>query len=142
MSEVFQVAFVRSAPGLLAPGVLYVSMEHAAVLHLCACGCGHQVVLELSPMRYTLTYDGQGLTLDPSVGNWSFPCRSHYLIRASRVVWAAQWSDAQVALGRAQEAKRLVVTYGKCAEAADRPSNERRQHWWERLLQGRRRRSH
>ena len=27
-------------------------------------------------------------TLDPSIGNWSFACRSHYFMRKGRVVWA------------------------------------------------------
>src|SRR4051812_35421322 len=97
-------------------------MEHAALLHLCACGCGQQVVLELSPMHYTLTYAGDGITLDPSVGNWSFPCRSHYLLRDSRVVWAAQWSDARVAAARAREALRLAASDARRAEAGGVPS--------------------
>ena len=28
------------------------------------------------------------VSLHPSIGNWSFPCRSHYWIRGNRVVWA------------------------------------------------------
>lgn len=130
MTEVFEVEFVRSAPDVLTSGVLYVSMEHAAVLHLCACGCGHQVVLELSPMHYTLIYDGEGITLNPSVGNWSLPCRSHYLIRDSHVAWAATWSDARVATGRARQALRLAAHNAKGAEVAEVSSARPRRHWW------------
>lgn len=36
------------------------------------------------------------VTLNPSIGNWSYPCRSHYFIQANRVVWASQFSEAQI----------------------------------------------
>ena len=34
--------------------------------------------------------------LDPSIGNWSFPCQSHYWIRNDRVKWAPKWSREQI----------------------------------------------
>jgi hypothetical protein len=42
------------------------------------CGCGKKVVLPLHPTHGKLTYDGETVSLSPSVGNWSFPCESHY----------------------------------------------------------------
>lgn len=72
--------FVTFAPAALAPGVLYVSMEYATVLHACCCGCGNKVVTPLAPERWSLTYDGRHITIVPSIGNWSFPCQSHYWI--------------------------------------------------------------
>jgi len=33
-----------------------------------------------------LARDGQANTLVPSIGNWSFPCRSHYGIRKNKAV--------------------------------------------------------
>ena len=77
--------FVTLAPPVLEPGVLYISMEYATVLHLCCCGCGNQVVTPLAPARWRLTYDGRAVSLSPSIGNHSFPCRSHYWILALRV---------------------------------------------------------
>ena len=47
-------------------------------------------------------YDGR-TTLHPSIGNWNFPCRSHYWIRRDRVEWAPAWSDEEIRMGRAQD---------------------------------------
>jgi hypothetical protein len=60
------------------------------------------VVTPLSPTDWALTYDGETVSLDPSVGNWGFPCKSHYWIERSKVIWAPQWTDWQIAEGRAR----------------------------------------
>jgi hypothetical protein len=88
--------FVTTIPDKLAAGTLYVSMEYATVVHRCCCGCGNEVVTPLSPTDWKLTYDGEGISLHPSIGNWSFKCRSHYWIRGNAVRWAGPMSDAQV----------------------------------------------
>ncbi|WP_211904760.1 DUF6527 family protein [Ralstonia syzygii] len=88
--------FVRSVPRELEPGILYVSMEYATAVHSCCCGCGEQVVTPLSPTDWKMTYDGESVSLMPSIGNWQLPCRSHYVIRQGRVIEAAPWSSAQV----------------------------------------------
>ncbi len=97
------VTTIPAAPEL---GVLYVSVEYATTLHLCACGCGHEVVLGISPDDWTVCWDGRTVTLDPSVGNWSLPCQSHYFIRHNRVVRTARWDDEQITAGRARDAAR------------------------------------
>ncbi len=57
----------------------------------CPCGCGDTVelplIIEARP-RWSLKIDDQGLpTLHPSV--WRRDgCRSHYFIRAGKVIWA------------------------------------------------------
>lgn len=88
--------FVRSVPRELEPGVLYVSMEYATAVHSCCCGCGEQVVTPLSPTDWKMIYDGESVSLTPSIGNWQLPCRSHYVIRQGRVIEADSWSTAQV----------------------------------------------
>lgn len=82
--------FVEFIPPVLKDGVLYVAMECGTVVHLCCCGCGRRVVTPLSPADWKLTFDGDGLTLHPSIGNWQYPCRSHYWIRNSTVVWVPE----------------------------------------------------
>lgn len=79
--------FVDNAPDALEPGTVYISMAFRTSAHLCCCGCGSEVWLPIRPDRYTVTYDGERVTFSPSVGNWRFPCRSHYWIRANRVIW-------------------------------------------------------
>ena len=56
-----------------------------------------------TPAKYALTYDGESVSLWPSVGNWQKPCKSHYVIRNSRVVWYAEWTDRQIERGRARD---------------------------------------
>ncbi|MGM9481992.1 DUF6527 family protein [Roseateles sp. NT4] len=99
----FSPQFVEYLPDNLEEGVLYVSMPYAVAAHRCACGCKKEVVTPLSPTDWKLIFDGENVSLDPSIGNWSFPCRSHYFIRGGRVQWAADMSDAAVQRGRLRD---------------------------------------
>ena len=65
--------FVEFIPAGLTEGKLYVSMLYATTVHLCACGCGNKVVLPLSPAEWQLYFDGESVSLTPSVGNWEYP---------------------------------------------------------------------
>lgn len=80
--------FVDSAPDVLDDGILYVSIRYATALHLCPCGCGNEIVTPISRKGWSVIFDGVSVTLHPSVGNWSYPCRSHYWIRRDRIEWA------------------------------------------------------
>jgi len=62
-------------------GVIYVSLEYGTAVHNCMCGCGQQVVTPFSPTDWKMTYDGESISLHPSIGNWDFSCRAHYWIR-------------------------------------------------------------
>jgi hypothetical protein len=86
-----KLEFVKYIPQHLDEGVLYLSMEFNTVNHLCACGCGLEVVTPLSPKSWQVTYDGEAISLYPSIGNWQFPCKSHYWIIENEVVWADDW---------------------------------------------------
>ena len=99
--------FVEFVPEELAEGHLYVSLAYGTVVHLCCCGCGEQVVPPLTPKDWQLTYDGESVSLSPSIGNWSFACRSHYWIRRGRVVWARKWTDREVAAARSGKVSRI-----------------------------------
>ena len=113
-----EIQFVEFMPKGLRPDTLYVSMEYATAVHLCACGCGSKVVTPLAPVAgWKLTYDGENLTLAPSIGNWSFPCRSHYFIRNSRIVWAGDMPQAEILAGREQDRKAIDLRYNKAPTA-------------------------
>lgn len=94
--------FTHYIPEKLEEGKLYVSVAFATVAHRCCCGCGNEVVTPLSPTDWQLVFDGEAVSLDPSIGNWGFPCRSHYWIRRGRVRWARRWSEEEIQAGRAQ----------------------------------------
>ena len=92
--------FVSSIPRKLEPEVLYISIEYATAAHSCCCGCGEEVVTPLTPTDWQLIYDGDTVSLWPSIGNWSCACRSHYVVERNEVIQALPWSDKQVAQGR------------------------------------------
>lgn len=95
--------FVSSIPDRLVEGVLYISLPYATAVHNCACGCGHEAVTPFSPTDWSMVFNGETVSLAPSIGNWSFPCRSHYFITDGKVCWAPRWSEAQIESGRAYD---------------------------------------
>jgi hypothetical protein len=95
--------FVDYVPEVLQDGIVYVSIKFATATHKCCCGCGNEVVTPISPTGWTLIFDGKTISLDPSIGNWSFACQSHYWIRRNRVKWAPAWSRERIAAGRAYQ---------------------------------------
>jgi hypothetical protein len=103
--------FVETIPEGLDAGVLYVSMNYATAIHLCACGCGKEVVTPFSPTDWKLYFDGENVTLHPSIGNWSFPCRSHYWIRGGKIQCAGTMLVKDIDNGRAYDRKRKAAYY-------------------------------
>lgn len=96
--------FVEFIPDELADNTIYISISFRTVAHRCCCGCGNEVVTPLSPADWQLTFDGETVSLYPSIGNWSFPCQSHYWIIYNSIRWAEQWSKEQIATCRAKNA--------------------------------------
>lgn len=88
--------FVEFIPEQLDEGVLYISQRYGTAVHKCCCGCGEEVVTPLNPTDWSLRLDGNVVTLHPSIGNWSYACRSHYVIRRSKVIWAGPMSEHQI----------------------------------------------
>ncbi|MEO9593508.1 MAG: DUF6527 family protein [Sulfitobacter sp.] len=81
-------------------------------MHLCCCGCSREVVTPLSPTDWKLIFDGETLSLTPSVGNWNFSCRSHYFIRHDRVIEAGPWSDEMVQAEKQRDKAAKASYYG------------------------------
>jgi len=123
---------VHFMPRQLQPSVLYVSAEFSTAAHLCACGCGTKIRTPLGPTEWKITESAKGPTLWPSVGNWQQPCCSHYVIKHGDVLWAGQWTEAQVAAGRAREDRRRQAYY------RDQPRIEKKENrvsrWLKRVL--------
>jgi Family of unknown function (DUF6527) len=103
--------FVEQLPDLLQDGVLYISMEYATAAHLCCCGCGEEVVTPFTPTDWSMTFDGETISLSPSIGNWNFACRSHYFIRRGRIIESTTWTDKQVETNRRQDRAAKVDYY-------------------------------
>ena len=111
--------FVRNVPRELDSGVLYLSMDYATAVHSCCCGCGDRVVTPFTPTDWRMTFDGESISLHPSVGNWNQKCRSHYVVQRSRVLEAGPWSDAQVEAERGRDKRAKAALYGQ--PRADQP---------------------
>lgn len=112
-TDQFAVRFIDEAPSVLDEGVLYVSIRYRLVLHLCACGCGNKVKTPISPVGWQVTFDGESISLFPSIGNHAFPCRSHYWVRKSRTVWDRVWSEEKFHLNRAADALFARTHFGQ-----------------------------
>jgi len=133
--------FVNYVPERLDDGVLYVSIEYATVVHRCLCGCGEEIVTPLTPTDWELSFDGESISLAPSIGNWNLPCRSHYWIAKNRVRWAGRWSQSEIDQGRRLDRAAKTTHYGESntlsltreAEAAQ-IDNVSQPSWWRRLL--------
>lgn len=102
-NQVISYKFVDYIPDLLERGIVYVSLQFNTIAHSCCCGCGEEVVTPISPVDWTLIFDGETISLYPSIGNWSFPCRSHYWIRNNRVIWASPFSQEEINNNRIQD---------------------------------------
>ena len=96
-------SFVKFIPEALEDGVIYISTDYCTATHACMCGCGNKVVTPITPLDWTLTFDGETVSLSPSIGNWSFACQSHYWIKRSRVEWAGQWSKEKIVTEREKD---------------------------------------
>lgn len=88
--------FVEFIPSDIEEDVLYISIEYDIAKHKCPCGCGDEIVTTLSPARWKLTYDGETVSLYPSIGNWTHACKSHYFITNDKVVWAGNYTQNQI----------------------------------------------
>ena len=118
--------FVGYIPERLDEGTLYISILYGTVVHRCACGCGEEVVTPLGPADWRFTYDGETVSLHPSVGNWSFDCRSHYWISGGEVQWARAHSREEVFEARKWTKQRRARVYsnrtGQLRSSAMRPT--------------------
>ena len=83
----FEIQSVRRIPHKLERGVLYVCLDCQVAVHLCACGCGEKTVTPLGLHGWSLNYKDGKLSLNPSIGNFNIPCRSHYYISENKVLW-------------------------------------------------------
>ena len=82
--------FVEEIPQNIDEGILYVCLQYNSIIHKCACGCGEIVSTPLDrKYGWTMKYDGEYISLYPSIGNGAYDCRSHYYIRDNGIVWFA-----------------------------------------------------
>lgn len=146
---------VEFIPERIEEGVLYISERYSTAVHKCCCGCGQEVVTPLSSAEWSVKRKGGRVSLWPSIGNWSYPCRSHYVIWDSRVLEARAMTERQIqrvkANDRADKTAQIRRTNhdkdaaalisklnAKIAASHESQSNmhwpQRLIHWWKSLL--------
>lgn len=68
----------------LEEGKIYISEKYSVAVHLCLCGCKKLTVMTLKSVGgseyWNLIKSEKGISFTPSIGNYNFPCRSHYII--------------------------------------------------------------
>ena len=79
--------FVEYIPEKLSDGTIYISTTYGTAVHKCCCGCGNEVVTPLTPTDWKLIFDGETISLHPSIGNWNLDCKSHYWIKNNEIKW-------------------------------------------------------
>lgn len=126
--DVVRPEFVEYVPTELEEGVLYISIRYSTTVHKCPCGCGSKITLPINPAQWRLMFDGETVSLWPSVGNWSYPCQSHYWIEQNRIEWAARWSPEKIAQNRTRDrSTRERYLKSRCGSSVAVP-NDRGSH--------------
>ena len=127
--SVIKPSFVDYIPEQLEEGVVYISERFHTASHKCCCGCGEEVVTPLTPAGWTVTTNGNVVSLRPSIGNWNFTCRSHYLIIDNQVVWASAFSQRQIELVKSRD-KADIAAYITLVNL----QKDRQLSWWHKLV--------
>lgn len=74
-------------------GILYIAPHLAVAVHKCMCGCNEKVVTPLNigenkfENAWNWNYDGNTVSLNPSIGNFQQQCKSHYFLKNGKVIW-------------------------------------------------------
>ena len=130
-SVTLKPVFVETIPidsRKLVEGNLYISLKYDTIVHRCPCGCGGLSEVTLHPARRRLFYDGEYVSIEPSIGATSLKCRSHYWITRNRILWDLpieerqdEWYD--------RRRRRLMMAY----EGRPIVRNRTNRRWWSKL---------
>lgn len=111
--KTLQHRFVELIPEKPESGILYISLEYCTAIHLCVCGCGNEVVTPISPTDWKISFNGETVSLSPSIGNWNFKCQTHYWITNNKIEMARKWSRKEIDSGRNSDSKKKRIYFKK-----------------------------
>lgn len=86
-SDTIETVYMDRIPSDIEQGKLYVSRECKVAIHLCACGCGEKVITPIDKQGWIFADNDGKPTLSPSIGNFEFPCKSHYFVSDGKIIW-------------------------------------------------------
>lgn len=115
--------FVKEIPNdeELQDGILYIAPHYAAAVHKCMCGCGAKVVtpLNIGENKFNNAWNWnyiKNVSLNPSIGNFQFCCKSHYFLTEGKVIWCQgrrqKMSNTMTPLEILKILKKQVNEYG------------------------------
>jgi len=123
--------FVDRVPSEIEEGVIYISTSVNTAVHLCPCGCGTEIVTPLDPSEWNFTYDGETISLHPSVGVWGAECKSHYWIKKNNIEWSRTYTDKEIEEVRNQERTENDDYYD---QLKNEESQKAKDGWFRRIL--------
>jgi len=124
--KILKHKFVDKIPDNIEEGIVYVSIPYETVIHKCCCGCGGEVVTPLSPAEWSIRFNGESISLEPSIGNWSFECRSHYWITGNKVIWSTKWTDKRIAEVRRRDFDEKAEYFDGASDKNKTPADKSR----------------
>lgn len=128
--KILTPSFVEFMPDTLEENTLYISPRFALISHRCCCGCGEEVVLKLSPADWHMIYDGETVSIRPSIGNWGLKCQSHYWITKNQVQWAPKWSAKEIQANRQLDQPRKQSDKDRSTEKKSSVWSKIRRDWF------------
>lgn len=76
--------WVEFIPEQLEDNKLYISLDYSVAIHNCLCGCGNKVVTPINhgniQSGWNYSESNGKVSLSPSIGNYNFPCKYHYIL--------------------------------------------------------------
>ncbi len=117
--------FIKNIPIAVDDNTLYISCDYRTAIHKCCCGCGNKVITPFSPTDWQLVFNGETISLFPSIGNWSFPCQSHYWIENNTIRFVPRWTKEQIEENREKDALRKAKPYSEKKQINVRPVSHR-----------------
>lgn len=108
-----KVKYIKYIPRLneMEDLTLYISREFSTASHKCICGCGEEVVTPLGKGFWTLKDLNNRVSLSPSIGNWNFPCQSHYFIKNNKIILAEQMNKKEITILQKEEQQQIKYIY-------------------------------
>lgn len=121
--------FVDRVPSEIEEGIIYISTSVNIGIHLCPCGCKTEIVTPFDPTEWKFTYDGETISLDPSVGVWGAECKSHYWIKRNQIKWSRTYSESEIYGVRNQERSENYSYYRE-----NKKYSKQEKNWFKKLL--------
>lgn len=123
--------FVDRIPQDIGEGIIYISTSVNTAVHLCPCGCKTEIVTPFDPSEWNFTYDGETISLFPSVGVWGAECKSHYWIKKNKIEWSRTYTDWEIEEVRTQESTENQEYYD---HLKSEQSQKEKVNWFRKLL--------